>query len=93
MGNNNFINFETNNYSKAFLGTLALLGIYTSTKFICQGAKYLKKIQYRAFTCGEFDKRYGENTWGVIADVASNKEYCMYLANMGVNLVLCGDLS
>lgn len=89
------VSIETRNYNRGFVDFCMLVGVVASFKLATYGIKKIHQslTHNKPLTKAGFLDRYGEGSWAIIADVANNEEYCLYLAKQGLNLILMGDLN
>lgn len=90
-----WLDFDLNNYNKAFVNLAVVVGIAALTQTtLClakSGLKQVSKASRKIPSSKELHDKYGHHSWALIADCRENEEYCKILAERGFNLILMGE--
>ena len=90
-----WLDFDLNNYNKAFVNLAVVVGIVALTKTtLCltkSGLQLASKASRKIPSSKELHDKYGHHSWALIADCQGNEEYCKILAERGFNLILMGE--
>jgi hypothetical protein len=71
-----WLDFDLNNYSKAFVNLAIVFGVVTVTTTTLgltkSGLQFISKVSRKIPTSGQLHDKYGHHSWALIADCQGN---------------------